>query len=395
LLTDEVVRLSNLPHLTDISTMANLLVQHGVDFRLDGCDDNGGHFGEVITLQAEEITHFEAPYDIVRKMRASVLVLGPLLARYGKAKVSLPGGCAIGTRPIDLHLKALQAMGADITLEDGYISASVNGKLQGATIDFSHVSVGATENIVMAASIAEGTTVINNAAREPEVTDLVHCLISMGAKIEGVGTSTLTIEGVERLSGTDYSVIADRIEAGTYMIAAAITNGHLILQDVSLDLMVSTVEALEQAGVAVEEKSDGIHVYRRDGVLHPITVDTAPYPGFPTDMQAQFIALVSLAEGTSTVTENIFENRFMHVPELARMGADITVKDHQAIIHGSPSLKGAELMATDLRASVSLVVAALAAEGETIINRMYHIDRGYERVEEKLLGVGAQIERLR
>lgn len=395
LLTSETVKLSNLPHLADISTMANLLIQHGVEFTLDGHTKSNEKMGDQIFLRAENITNFEAPYDIVRKMRASVLVLGPLLARYGKAKVSMPGGCAIGTRPIDLHLKALEKMGVKIELKDGYILAKVKGRLKGAEILFEKISVGATENILMAATLAEGTTILKNAAKEPEVADLANCLVKMGADIQGIGTGKLTIKGVKKLHGTEYSIIPDRIEAGTYAIAAAITNGNLNLKGISLDIMEATVEKLSEAGVKITAIDGGINVKRKSKKIKAVNAITSPYPGFATDMQAQFMALMTIADGTSKITEAIFENRFMHVQELCRMGANITVDGHTAMVTGMEELTGAEIMATDLRASVSLVLTALIAKGETIINRMYHIDRGYERIEEKLAACGANIIRLK
>lgn len=395
LLTEGVLELSNLPHLMDITTMANLLVQHGVDFKIDGTSDSEGPIGRVVSLQASNITNLKAPYDIVRKMRASVLVLGPLLSRFGEANVSLPGGCAIGTRPINMHIKALEQMGADIVLEEGYVHAKVKGRLKGAEIQFDKVSVGATENVLMAATLAEGTTIISNAALEPEVVDLAHCLKAMGANIEGEGTDKITIRGVDALHGASYAVIADRIEAGSYMVAAAITDGELLLEGIDLDIMGATVQKLREAGVSIEEESRGIRVKRAGKTIKSVDATTQPYPGFATDMQAQLMALMVVADGTSMLHETIFENRFMHVPELARMGADITVEGHTAIIKGVKSLKGAKIMATDLRASVSLVIAALAAEGETFINRVYHIDRGYERIEEKLAACGALIERIK
>ena len=394
LLTEETLRLANLPHLADISTMVNLLTSHGVDFKLDGTAIHGGHAGEVILLNAGKITNFEASYEIVRKMRASVLVLGPLLARFGHARVSLPGGCAIGTRPIDLHLNALEQMGAVIELEGGYINAHTNG-LKGAEIYFEKVSVGATENILMAATLADGTTVLHNAAREPEIGDLAHCLIKMGADIEGIGTDILTIRGKSALHGADYSVIADRIEAGTYMIAAAITNGNILLKGIEVNILGSVIEKLHEAGVVIKEEIGGLRVRREGDNIHSVDITTQPYPGFPTDMQAQVMTLMTIADGASVIKETIFENRFMHVSELHRMGADIKIDGHTAIIRGVPYLQGAQLMATDLRASVSLVLAALAAEGETVLNRVYHIDRGYERVEEKLSAVGAKVLRVR
>ncbi len=396
LLTAGTLKLYNLPHLVDISRMANLLVQHGVDFQLDGCSKNGSSKGEVISFTANNINNLEAPYDIVRKMRASVLVLGPLLARFGEAKVSLPGGCAIGTRPIDLHLKAFEQMGAEIELDHGYIKASIKGKLKGADILFDKVSVGATENVLMAATLADGITILNNAAKEPEVTDLANCLVKMGAKIEGIGTDKLVIQGIKELHGAEYTVISDRIEAGTYMIAAAITGGEVTLTGVNTNIMTATIEKLAEAGIEVKEVAEGEVLVRRKGKnIHSVNAVTQPYPGFATDMQAQIMALMTVADNAAIISETIFENRFMHVSELMRMGADISIDGHTAVIKGIDHLTGAEVMATDLRASVSLVIAALAAKGETIINRVYHIDRGYERVEEKLAGVGAIIERMR
>jgi UDP-N-acetylglucosamine 1-carboxyvinyltransferase len=348
----------------------------------------------MLSLQGDGINNLEAPYDIVRKMRASVLVLGPLLARFGEAKVSLPGGCAIGSRPIDLHLRALEQMGATIVLEEGYVHATVNGRLKGAEISFEKVSVGATENILMAATLAEGVTTLKNAAKEPEINDLAECLVKMGAKIEGIGSATLVIHGQKSLHGTEHRVISDRIEAGTYMVAAAITGGEVEVKDVRPEHMEATIEKLIQSGARVDKTQEGLLVR---GIKRPKSVDftTHPYPSFPTDMQAQFMALMCVADGASVITETIFENRFMHVSELRRMGADITVDGHTAVVRGVPLLKGAEVMATDLRASVSLILAALVAEGQTIINRVYHLDRGYERIEEKLSACGASIERLK
>ncbi|SEH62575.1 UDP-N-acetylglucosamine 1-carboxyvinyltransferase [Magnetospirillum fulvum] len=395
LLTDETLSLSNLPHLVDITTMANLLAQHGVEMLLNGASADGGHTGRVLDLTAATISNTTAPYDLVRKMRASVLVLGPLLAREGQARVSLPGGCAIGTRPVDLHLKALEQMGAKIALEGGYIVASVEGRLKGANIVFPQVTVGGTENIMMAATLAVGETVISNAAREPEVADLAHCLVAMGAKIEGIGSGTLRITGVDRLHGACYSVVPDRIETGSYAIAAAITRGDIELVGARPDLMDAVTKVLIEAGVLVEPTARGMRVCAEGREIHGIDIMTEPYPGFPTDMQAQLMALMATASGASMMTETIFENRFMHVPEMNRMGARINVHGASAIVRGVPRLSGAEVMATDLRASVSLILAALAAEGETIVNRVYHLDRGYERVEEKLAACGARIERLK
>ena len=398
LLTDEQFSLSNVPTLSDITTMANLLVSLGVEFIVDGSVRNGGYngsgTGRSLILKADNITDTTAHYDIVRKMRASVIVLGPLLARFGKARVSLPGGCAIGTRPIDLHIMAMEKMGAEIKLHEGYIEADVKGKLKGAEITFPIISVGATENALLAATLAEGKTVIKNAALEPEVSDLAMCLKEMGADIKGIGTKKLVINGVEKLNGVNHKVLPDRIEAGTFAIAAAITGGELELLGANAETMEATIEALRKTGAKIEETEKGIKVVAGEKI-RPINIDTSPYPGYATDMQAQLSALLCLAEGTSTIKENIFENRFMHVPELTRMGAKIKLSGNKMKINGIEKLHGATVMATDLRASVSLVLAALAAEGETIINRVYHIDRGYERIEEKLAACGAKIVRLR
>ena len=390
LLSDEELTLTNLPHLADIMTMTNLLAQHGVKLTLT--DQDGG----ALRFDASHIFNLKAPYDIVRKMRASILVLGPLLARFGKAKVSLPGGCAIGTRPVDLHLSALEKMGAEIKIKEGYIVAFTgNGRLKGAEIVFPKVTVGGTENILMAATLAEGRTVIKNAAREPEITDLAECLIKMGAKIEGLGSDTLTIDGVEHLHSATHRVIADRIEAASYAIAAAITRGKIELTDIPLNLLSAVAHVLIDIGVTITETENGFITDAHDAYLIGTDVMTEPYPGFPTDVQAQLTALLTTVSGASLVTESIFENRFMHVPELARMGANINVHGvSSAIIRGVPHLSGAEVMATDLRASMGLVLAGLAAEGETIVNRVYHLDRGYEHLEEKLSSCGAHIERL-
>lgn len=393
LLTDETLHLSNLPHLVDIATMTNLLTQHGVT--VDGRKADGSHGGHTLNLTARTIASTTAPYDLVRRMRASVLVLGPLLARCGEARVSLPGGCAIGTRPVDLHLKALEQMGAEIVLQEGYIHARVRGRLKGAHIIFPQVTVGGTENLLMAATLAEGETILSNAAREPEVSDLAHCLISMGARIEGLGSGTLCIQGTDRLHGADYSVLPDRIEMGSYAVAAAITRGSLELIGGRRDLIQSVETVLTESGVAIDETEHGLNINARGIDLRGVDIMTEPYPGFPTDMQAQLMVLMATAKGASMITESIFENRFMHVPELARMGARINVHGASAIVRGVPRLSGAPVMATDLRASISLVLAGLAAEGETIVNRVYHLDRGYERVEEKLLACGATIERIK
>jgi UDP-N-acetylglucosamine 1-carboxyvinyltransferase len=386
LLTDQRVVLSNVPQLEDVTTMSLLLTQHGIAVEPVGND------GRVLSLGGT-ITNTEAPYDIVRKMRASFLALGPLLARVGEARVSLPGGCSIGARPIDLHLKGLEQLGARITLERGYIDARADGRLRGATIIFPSTSVGATENLLMAAALADGRTVLVNAAREPEIGDLARCLIAMGAHIEGIETDRLTIDGVAQLHGAEHAIIPDRIETGTYACAAAITGGEVLLTKARLEHLGATVRTLREAGVEILEQPDGLRVRRLNG-LHGADAMTEPYPGFPTDMQAQFMALMAVAEGAAMVTETIFENRFMHVPELNRMGARINVHGASAIVRGVPALSGAPVMATDLRASVSLVLAGLAAQGETMVNRVYHLDRGYEAVEQKLAACGADIERL-
>ncbi|NQV83692.1 MAG: UDP-N-acetylglucosamine 1-carboxyvinyltransferase [Rhodospirillales bacterium] len=394
LLTGGTLALSNLPHLADISTMAKLLSELGVDISMDGYASGGGHVGRVFRLTAGNLTQTTAPYDLVRKMRASVLVLGPLLARAGHARVSLPGGCAIGTRPVDLHLKALEQLGAEIELTEGYIEARAEKGLVGARIVFPMVTVGGTENLLMAACLAKGETVLSNAAREPEVADLAHCLVAMGAKIDGIGTDTLTIQGVDTLHGADYSVVPDRIETGTYAIAAAITGGELTLKGARADLSEAVFKVLTSAGVEITDTDQGLRIARTNGPLRGADMMTEPYPGFPTDMQAQVMTLMAVADGASMITETIFENRFMHVPELCRMGADINVHGSSAIVRGVDGLSGAQVMATDLRASVSLVLAGLAARGETVVNRVYHLDRGYERLEDKLSACGADIRRM-
>lgn len=394
LLTEETLSLSNVPHLADISTMARLLAQHGVSLHMNGGAENGSN-GGVLELRAGTIGSVVAPYDLVRKMRASVLVLGPLLARMGEAKVSLPGGCAIGTRPVDLHLKGLELLGAEIALEEGYIHASAPSGLTGAAVVFPKISVGATENLLMAACLAKGETQLVNAAREPEVVDLGECLIKMGAEIEGLGSDRITVRGVERLQGASHAVVADRIETGTYAMAAAITDGELDLIGGRADHLAAVIEILSEAGVSVQETNRGLKVSRANGRVAGVDVMTEPYPGFPTDLQAQTMALMSTADGASMITESIFENRFMHVPELSRMGANVNVHGASAMVRGQERLTGAEVMATDLRASVSLVLAGLAAEGETVLNRVYHLDRGYERLEQKLAACGASITRRR
>jgi UDP-N-acetylglucosamine 1-carboxyvinyltransferase len=386
MLTDQRLVLSNVPRLADIQTMTALLEQHGIAVEPLTNDSRTLSLGG-------RITNTEAPYDIVRKMRASFLVLGPLLARVGEARVSLPGGCGIGTRPIDLHLKGLEQMGARFNLDAGYVDGRVDGRLRGATIVFPFVSVGATENLLMAAALADGRTVLANAAREPEIGDLATCLVAMGARIEGIGSDKLTIEGVDALRGAEHSIIPDRIETGSYACAAAISGGSVFLRDARLDHLGATVRILREAGVDIAEMPDGLMVRRLNG-LHGADVMTEPYPGFPTDMQAQFMALMSVADGASMVTETIFENRFMHVQELNRMGARINVHGASAIVRGVPGLSGAPVMATDLRASLSLILAGLAAQGETMVSRVYHLDRGYEAVEQKLAACGADIERI-
>jgi UDP-N-acetylglucosamine 1-carboxyvinyltransferase len=391
ILTDEPLTLRNLPRLADIDTLSHLLNYHGVSITLEGSSPED--FGRVCTLKAAKITSTVAPYDMVRKMRASVLVLGPLLARCGEATVSLPGGCAIGTRPIDLHLKALRALGAEIEVTEGYVRASAPKGLVGGVVTFPMVSVGATENIIMAAVLARGETVIENAAREPEIVDLCVCLRAMGAEIEGIGSERLIIQGKRELHGATHAVMADRIETASYACAAAIAGGEVELIGARADTLGAVVEAYRAAGVSIEQTKAGLLVRRLNG-LHGITLTTAPYPGFPTDAQAQFMSMLCLADGASMLTETIFENRYMHVPELARMGADITVRGNTAMVRGVKELTGAPVMATDLRASMSLIIAGLAARGETTVNRVYHLDRGYERLEEKLSAVGADIERV-
>lgn len=392
LLTDEPLTLRNLPRLADVDSFGHLLNELGASTAIEGTRPND--FGRVMTARAGRLTSTVAPYDIVRKMRASILVLGPLLGRAGEATVSLPGGCAIGNRPIDLHLKALQAMGAEIEVAAGYVKASApGGRLKGGRFSFPVVSVGATENALMAAVTCKGTTVLDNAAREPEIVDLCNLLVAMGAQISGIGTERLEIEGKDRLHGATYAVMPDRIEAGSYACAAAITGGDIELVGAAANDMRATLDALIQAGVTVEEKKSGIRI-AAEGKLKPLTLSTAPFPGFATDMQAQFMAMQLVAEGASVFTETIFENRYMHVPELARMGAHIDVRGRTAVVHGPTRLVGAQVMATDLRASMSLIIAGLVAEGETQVSRVYHLDRGYERLEEKLQGVGADIERV-
>lgn len=404
LLTDKPLILSNIPHLADITSMANLLGDLGVDLCMDGentssplnsFQENKAHQGRVLTLHAKNITKNKADYDLVRKMRASILVLGPLLARNKETFVSLPGGCAIGARPVDLHLKGLSALGAEINLEQGYIHAKAPHGLSGADFTFPVVTVTGTENILMAACLAKGTTRLINAAREPEVTDLAQCLISMGTQIEGLGTSTLTIHGQEYLGTAHHHIVSDRIELGTYAIAAGITRSSLDLIGGHKDLLPSFLPKLQEIGISVEEIPSGLRIDAKNKTLNAIDFITDPFPGFPTDLQAQMMALLCTVPGASLITETIWENRFMHVPELLRMGANLAIQGNSVLVRGPSSLKGAEVMATDLRASVSLILAALAAEGETLLNRVYHLDRGYEYIESKLKTCGAHIERIR
>ena len=393
LLTDETLTLTGVPHLADITTLANLLAQHGVGFSMNG--EGAVSDGREIALTAAIIDNTTAPYDLVRKMRASALVLGPLVARCGEARVSLPGGCAIGTRPLDLHIKGLQQLGAEVGLDNGYIEARAPLGLTGAEIAFPFVSVGATENLMMAACLAKGETRLVNAAREPEVADLAKCLIAMGADISGIGTDTIVVRGADRLHGAHHHIVADRIETGTYAMAVGVAGGNVELVGASLELIGVVADTLRAAGLVLEATDRGFRVACEPGQLTGIDVMTEPYPGFPTDLQAQMMALVSVANGASMITETIFENRFMHVPELARMGANINLHGASAMIRGVPQLTGAPVMATDLRASVSLVLAGLAASGETTVGRVYHLDRGYERLEEKLSACGAEVERIK
>ncbi len=386
LLTDEPLTLTNVPDLADIRQLTALLAQHGVEISRDG---------NTLTLHAASISSTLAPYDLVRKMRASFNVLGPLLAREGEARVSLPGGCAIGARPVDLHLKAFEALGASIELDEGYVIAKAKGGFRGAKVTFPFVSVGATEHTIMAATLADGETVLDNAAREPEIVDLANCLIAMGANIKGAGTQTITINGVDKLGGTQHMVLPDRIETGSYAMAIGITGGELTLENARADLLGAAISTLIECGIEITETENGLRVKKNGGRIKGADVVTQPYPGFPTDLQAQFMALMATADGSSTIKETIFENRFMHVPELGRMGADIHVDGQVASVRGKPKLKGAQVMATDLRASMSLVLAGLGAEGQTMISRLYHLDRGFEHLEEKLQNVGALVERVR
>jgi UDP-N-acetylglucosamine 1-carboxyvinyltransferase len=385
LLTPETLRLENVPHLRDVTTMLTLLGQMGVGVTV--------HEGMALELNAARVGNLVAPYDLVKTMRASILVLGPMLARFGEARVSLPGGCAIGLRPVDQHIKGLQAMGAEVAIEKGYIHAR-SGRLRGARVVMDLVTVTGTENLMMAAALAEGTTVLENAAREPEVVDLAGCLAAMGARISGAGSDTITVQGVERLGGAAYRVMPDRIETGTFLVAAAATGGEVLLRDTRADILDSVLEKLKESGARIDSGPGWISL-AMSGRPRSVGLRTAPYPAFPTDMQAQFMVLDSVAEGSAMITETIFENRFMHVQELRRMGADIEVEGNSAMVRGVPRLDGASVMATDLRASASLVVAGLVAEGETLVDRIYHLDRGYEAIEEKLAKLGAAIRRQR
>ncbi|MGI8725539.1 MAG: UDP-N-acetylglucosamine 1-carboxyvinyltransferase [Methyloceanibacter sp.] len=395
LLTEETLTLHNVPRLADVTLLSRILGNHGIDVTVVGKKAGQRKSdGQTFKLTAAQIVDTTAPYDMVARMRASFWVLAPLLARCGVAKVSLPGGCAIGTRPVDLHFDALKALGATIDLEGGYVLASAPKGLSGARVELAKVSVGATHNALMAAVLARGETLIANAAREPEVMDLANCLSEMGAKIEGIGTATLQVQGVDALHAAEHAVLPDRIETGTYAMAVAMTGGEVFLEGARFDLLEEALVLLRKAGVEIEETPTGLRVARNGGGLEPVTVETQPFPGFPTDLQAQLIALMCKACGTSTIRETIFENRFMHVQELARLGARIDLKGDTAFVTGVEGLTGAQVMATDLRASVSLVIAGLAAQGETLIGRVYHLDRGFERIEDKLRRCGAQIDRL-
>ncbi len=395
LLTEDMLILENVPHLADVVQLQRILNNHGVDVMLSGKRANEPeHHGQTVKISAANIVDTTAPYDLVSKMRASFWVIAPLLARMGEAKVSLPGGCAIGTRPVDLLIMAMERLGASIDIENGYAVARAPKGLRGNEIVFPKVTVGGTHVAVMAASLAQGTTVIENAAQEPEVKDVADCLVKMGAKIIGAGTPRIVIEGVSRLGPARHNVVPDRIETGTYAMAVAMTGGDVMLQGARPELLQSTLDVLEQVGAKVTSTNEGVRVSRNGAGLQPVEVTTEPFPGFPTDMQAQLMALMTMAKGTSRITETIFENRFMHVQELARLGARISLDGQAATIEGVDRLRGAPVMATDLRASVSLVIAALAAEGETVVNRVYHLDRGFERLEDKLRACGGKVERI-
>ena len=395
ILTAETLTLKNVPNLADVNLLARILRNHGVDLAVDGKRAaKGAHLGETFHLTARDIVDTTAPYELVSRMRASFWVLGPLVARCRQARVSMPGGCAIGTRPVDLHLIGLKQLGAEIEIDGGYVIAKAPKGLKGARIIFPKVSVGATHNVLMAATLAKGETVIENAAREPEVADVARCLVAMGAKIEGIGTSTLHIQGVDRLEGARHAVLPDRIETGTFAMAVAATGGNVLLQGAQMEDLEAAMSVLASAGVEVKATAEGINIRRNGSGLEAINVETQPFPGFPTDLQAQLMALMTRADGTSTIRETIFENRFMHVQELVRLGADIHMHGDIATVRGVKRLTGAQVMATDLRASVSLVIGGLMANGETTINRVYHLDRGFERLEEKLTRCGAQVERI-
>ena len=395
LLTPGTLTLSNVPRLADVRLLQRILQNHGIDIMVAGKRaGQNGMMGDVMHLSRRDIADTTAPYDLVSRMRASFWVLGPLLARCGEAKVSLPGGCAIGTRPVDMHLMAMEKLGAEIAIENGYVIATAKKGLKGAHIDFDKVSVGATHAALMAAVMAHGDTIIENAASEPEIGDVAECLVKMGARIEGIHTSTLRIKGVASLSGAEHSVIPDRIETGTYAMCVGMTGGDVLLKDANAGHLGAVIDVMRRAGIGVEELNEGIRIHRNGQALQPVKVDTEPYPGFPTDCQAQLMALMSMASGTSMIRETIFENRFMHVQELARLGADIHLHGDTAEVRGVKKLTGAPVMATDLRASVSLVIAGLAAEGETTINRVYHLDRGFETLEEKLSACGADVSRI-
>ena len=386
LLADSPLKVGNLPHLNDVTTMLELLGSMGVDVMLSDEME--------VQVDTSSIHNLNARYELVKTMRASILVLGPLLAKFGQATVALPGGCAIGSRPVNLHIEAMRAMGAEIDIEEGNIKAKVNGRLKGAKIIFEPVSVTGTENVIMAASLAEGVTVIENAAREPEVVDLANCLAAMGANIQGAGTDIITIEGVEKLEGASFSVMPDRVEVGTYLTAVAMTGGKVKIKSAKPEYLSSVISKLELTGALISSGENWVEINMNEPKPKAISLTTGPYPSFPTDMQAQFVSLNAIANGNSTVTETVFENRFMHVQEIARMGGNIALKGNTAVIEGIKKLKGAPVMATDLRASASLVLAGLVAEGATTIDRIYHIDRGYERIEEKLKMLGADIERI-
>ncbi|SCB30314.1 UDP-N-acetylglucosamine 1-carboxyvinyltransferase [Rhizobium multihospitium] len=396
LLTSDTLTLENVPHLADVELLMRILGNHGVDVAVNGRRERQEDgYSRTIHFTCRTIVDTTAPYELVAKMRASFWVIGPLLAREGQARVSLPGGCAIGTRPVDLFIEGLQALGATMEIDAGYINATApKGGLIGARYDFPKVSVGATHVMMMAATLARGTTVIGNAAREPEIVDLANCLIAMGAKISGAGTSTITIEGVTSLSGARHRVLPDRIETGTYAMAVAMAGGDVTLENTDMALLDTALESLRRAGATVSPTNNGIRVMRNGGGIQPVDVVTDPFPGFPTDLQAQFMALMTRSSGVSNITETIFENRFMHVQELARLGAKISLSGQTARVEGVQKLKGAPVMATDLRASVSLVIAGLAAEGETLVSRIYHLDRGFERLEDKLTRCGAVVERI-